>query len=192
MYKRILLQSIYSFIILSLLCGFVYPAVVTGISQVAMNNKANGSITNINNKDYCLNLGEDFKEEGHLWGRKQSVSIIEINGKLVAYGQAKNSNISSKDYNESIAKYAEFMKKANLQETSVPVDLITYSSSGLDPEISIEAAYYQTKRLATYYKVDESIIKQIIDNNSSKRFLNIFGENIVNVKKVNLELEKIK
>ena len=84
------------------------------------------------------------------------------------------------------------MKKANLQETSVPVDLITYSSSGLDPEISIEAAYYQTKRLATYYKVDESIIKQIIDNNSSKRFLNIFGENIVNVKKVNLELEKIK
>lgn len=181
----------------TLLCGILYPGVVTGISQLCFAHKADGSIIEIDGKEYGSSLlAQPFEKENHMWGRIMNVDVSsykDADGKPLLYAKPSNLSPASPEYKELIAKRVEKIKKANpdMGNTPIPVDLVTCSGSGLDPEISPAAANYQVARLAKANHISEEQVKAIIDQCTQGKFLGLFGEETVNVLKVNLMLDGI-
>ncbi|MEG2081213.1 MAG: potassium-transporting ATPase subunit C, partial [Oscillospiraceae bacterium] len=134
--------------------------------------------------------------EKHMWGRIMNIDIStykDKNGKTLMYASPSNISPASEKYEKLVAERVEMIKKANPQmnETAIPVDLVTCSGSGLDPHISPVAAEYQIKRLASANGISTDSVKEIIKKCTSGRFLGVFGEETVNVLKVNLMLDGI-
>lgn len=184
-------------IIITVLCGFIYPLTVTGLSQIFFKDKANGSIIEVKGKKYGSELlGQNFSEEKYLWGR-----IMEINEKLfkdecgvpLMYAQPINISTSSEEFKKLVRNRVENIKNFNQssEAAGIPVDLVTCSGSGLDPQISYKAAIYQIDRIAKARNISNTQVKEVIDENTTNRFIGIFGEKVVNVLKVNLTLDGI-
>lgn len=195
--KSVLPKAIYSFLIFSILCGIVYTAAVTGIAQIIFPKQANGSILEVNGRKYgCELLGQQYTDETYMWGRvmKMDVSTYQDeNGKTLMYAVPSNLSPASAEYESLVAERVEKLHAANpdMDEAAVPVDLVTCSGSGLDPDIAPAAAQYQVKRIAKARGISEQAVQDIIRKCSSGRFLGIFGEKTVNVLKVNLMLDGI-
>ena len=173
MFKGVASRALGVFALFTVVCGLGYTLVVTGISQVAFPYQANGSLITVDGKVVGSELiGQNFDDEAHMWGRIQNVSIVEgEDGGLMAYGAPSNLSPASDDMD------------------AVPVDLVTCSGSGLDPEISPDAAEYQVPRLAKATGKSEGEVREIIARCTKGRFLGVFGEPTVNVLKVNLMLD---
>lgn len=195
--KNILPRAIGIFIIFSIICGIVYTGVVTGISQIAFPYRANGSIIEIDGKKYGSELlGQEYKDESHMWGRIMNVDFLtykDEEGNPLMYATPSNLSPASKEYQELISERIEKIKNLNPDKgnSAIPVDLITCSGSGLDPHISKAAADYQIERLSKANNMTEEEIKATIDECTEERFLGIFGEERVNVLKFNLKIEGI-
>lgn len=185
------------FIIFTLLCGVVYTGVVTGIAQLIFPKQANGSIIEIDGKKYGSELlGQQYTDDAHMWGRIMNIDVstfTDENGKMLMYSAPSNLSPASEEYAELVRERVEKLRAANpdMDETAVPVDLVTCSGSGLDPHISPAAAEYQVARIAKANDMSEDSVREIIDKCTSGRFLGIFGEKTVNVLKVNLMLDGI-
>ena len=137
-------------------------------------------------------IGQNFDDEAHMWGRIQNVSIVEgEDGELMAYGAPSNLSPASEEYRQLIDARVKKIRAANpdADMDAVPVDLVTCSGSGLDPEISPDAAEYQVPRLAKATGKSEDEVRDIIAACTKGRFLGVFGEPTVNVLKVNLMLD---
>ena len=137
-------------------------------------------------------IGQNFEDEGHMWGRIQNVSIVEgDDGEPMAYGAPSNLSPASEEYRQLVDARVEKIRAANpdADMDAVPVDLVTCSGSGLDPEISPDAAEYQVPRLAKATGKSEGEVREIIAQCTKGRFLGVFGEPTVNVLKVNLMLD---
>lgn len=137
-------------------------------------------------------IGQNFDDEAHMWGRIQNVSIVEgEDGELMAYGAPSNLSPASEEYRQLIDARVKKIRAANpdADMDAVPVDLVTCSGSGLDPEISPDAAEYQVPRLAKATGKSEDEVRDIIAVCTKGRFLGVFGEPTVNVLKVNLMLD---
>ena len=169
--------------------------VVTGIAQVAFPYQANGSLIKVDDKIVGSELiGQNFEDEDHMWGRIQNVSVVEDeNGELMAYSAPSNLSPASEEYQELVDARVEKIRAANpdADMDAVPVDLVTCSGSGLDPEISPDAAEYQVPRLAKATGKSEDEVRDIIAQCTKGRFLGVFGEPTVNVLKVNLMLDGV-
>ena len=115
------------------------------------------------------------------------------NGKTLMYASPSNLSPASKEYEALVKERVEKLRAANLDmdETAIPVDLVTCSGSGLDPHISPAAAEYQVVRIAKANNITEDEVREIIDECTDGKFLGIFGEETVNVLKVNLMLDGI-
>ena len=115
------------------------------------------------------------------------------NGKTLMYASPSNLSPASEEYKALVAERVENLRKANpdMDETTIPVDLVTCSGSGLDPHISPAAAEYQVVRIAKANQMTEDEVREIIDKCTDGRFLGVFGEKNVNVLKVNLMLDGI-
>lgn len=127
-----------------------------------------------------------------MWGRIQNVSIVEgEDGELMAYGAPSNLSPASEKYQQLVDARVKKIRAANpdADMDAVPVDLVTCSGSGLDPEISPDAAEYQVPRLAKATGKSEDEVRDIIAQCTKGRFLGVFGEPTVNVLKVNLMLD---
>lgn len=174
-------------------CGLGYTLVVTGVAQLLFPYQADGSLIEVDGRVLGSELiGQNFEDEGHLWGRVQNVVIVEDeDGDPMAYGGPSNQSPASEDYRELIDERVERLRAANpdAEMDAVPVDLVTCSGSGLDPEISPDAAEYQVPRIAEATGKSEDEVRSIIRECTSGRFLGIFGEPRVNVLKVNLMLD---
>ena len=185
------------FIIFTLVCGVVYTGVVTGIAQLIFPKQANGSIIEIDGKKYGSELlGQQYTDDAHMWGRIMNIDVstfTDENGKMLMYSAPSNLSPASEEYAELVGERVEKLRAANpdMDETAVPVDLVTCSGSGLDPHISPAAAEYQVARIAKANDMSEDSVREIIDKCTSSRFLGIFGEKTVNVLKVNLMLDGI-
>lgn len=169
------------FIVMTVLCGAMYPAVVTLFAQSVFPNAANGSIISVTlkdgtKKDYGSALiAQEFTKAEYLIGRP--------------LGTTNLSPVSSKQkklVEERIAWWHSF-DPANKQD--IPMDLVTASGSGVDPHISPEAAAYQAARIAKARSISEDAVKEIITKYTTGRFLGFWGEPAVNVLKVNLALD---
>ena len=115
------------------------------------------------------------------------------NGKTLMYASPSNLSPASNEYKELVAERVEMLRTANpdMDETAIPVDLVTCSGSGLDPHISPAAAEYQVARIAKANDMTEDDVRRIIEECTDGRFLGLFGEETVNVLEVNLMLDGI-
>ena len=195
MFKGVASRALGVFALFTVVCGLGYTLVVTGIAQVAFPYQANGSLIKVDDKIVGSELiGQNFEDEDHMWGRIQNVSIVEgDNGELMAYSAPSNLSPASEEYQELVDARVEKIRAANpdADMDAVPVDLVTCSGSGLDPEISPDAAEYQVPRLAKATGKSEDEVRDIIAQCSKGRFLGVFGEPTVNVLKVNLMLDGV-
>lgn len=193
MFKGIASRALGVFALFTVVCGLGYTLVVTGIAQVAFPYQANGSLIKVDDKIVGSELiGQNFEDEDHMWGRIQNVSIVEgEDGELMAYGAPSNLSPASEEYRQLIDARVKKIRAANpdADMDAVPVDLVTCSGSGLDPEISPDAAEYQVPRLAKATGKSEDEVHDIIARCTKGRFLGVFGEPTVNVLKVNLMLD---
>ena len=120
-------------------------------------------------------------------------TFTDENGKMLMYSAPSNLSPASEEYAELVEERVEKLRAANpdMDETAIPVDLVTCSGSGLDPHISPAAAEYQVARIARANDMSEESVREIIDKCTNGRFLGVFGEKTVNVLKVNLMLDGI-
>ena len=189
--------GIKSFIIFTLLCGVLYTGLITGVAQLVFPDKANGSIIEIDGKRYGSELvGQQYTDDSHMWGRIMNIdtgTFTDEEGNKLMYATPSNLSPSSEKYKELIAERVESIKSSNGYDDNqpIPVDLVTCSGSGLDPHISVAAAQYQVKRIASNNNMSEAEIEKIIDKCTEKPFLGIIGEETVNVLKVNLMIDGI-
>lgn len=194
--KNVLTRAAIIFLIFTLLCGVVYTGVVTGFAQLIFPDKANGSIIEVDGKKYgCELLGQQYTDDGHMWGRIMNIDVStykDENGKTLMYAAPSNLSPASEEYKALVKERVEKLREANpdMDETAIPVDLVTCSGSGLDPHIS-PAAEYQVARIAKANDMTEDEVREIIKKCTDGKFLGVFGEETVNVLKVNLMLDGI-
>lgn len=197
MLKQILLKGTLIFVVFTLVCGVLYTGAVTGLAQVLFPKQANGSIIEVDGKKYgCELLGQQYTDDGHMWGRIMNIDVstyTDENGKALMYAVPSNLSPVSEEYGTLVEERVQRLRAANphMDETAIPVDLVTCSGSGLDPHISPAAAKYQVARIASVRGISENQVNEIIDKCTEGRFLGIFGEKTVNVLKVNLMLDGI-
>lgn len=195
--KQILPKAAVIFLVFTLICGVLYTGIVTGLAQLIFPKQANGSIIEIDGKRYgCELLGQQYTDESHLWGRIMNIDVstyTDENGKVVMYAAPSNLSPASEEYGELVAQRVEKLRAANpdMDETAIPVDLVTGSGSGLDPHISPAAAEYQVARIAHARNLSEDEVRSIIEKCTEGRFLGVFGEETVNVLEVNLVLDGV-
>ncbi|MDD6618347.1 MAG: potassium-transporting ATPase subunit KdpC [Clostridiales bacterium] len=180
---------------MTLICGVIYTTVVTGASQLFFSDKANGSIIEIDGKKYgCELLAQEFTGEEYMWGRIMNVSAFtDQDGNTKMYSGPSNLSPESQEYKELVEQRVEKIKEANpdADKEQIPEDLVTCSGSGLDPDISVAAAEYQVPRLAKANQMTKDEIQDIIEKCTNHKILGLFGEETVNVLKVNLMLKGI-
>lgn len=195
--KSVFPKALMIFLLFTVICGVAYTGVVTGIAQLIFPAKANGSLIEVDGKKYgCELLGQQYTDEKHMWGRIMKVDIStykDENGKTLMYAAPSNLSPASDEFEDLVAERVKMIREANpdMDETSIPVDLVTCSGSGLDPHISPAAAEYQVARVAKANDMTEDEVRAIIKQCTDGRFLGIFGEETVNVLKVNLMLDGI-
>ena len=194
--KSVLPKAGMIFLIFTLLCGVIYTGVVTGIAQLIFPDNANGSIIEVDGKKYgCELLGQQYTDESHMWGRIMNIDVStykDESGKTLMYAAPSNLSPASEEYEALVKERVEKLREANpdMDETAISVDLVTCSGSGLDPHIS-PAAEYQVARIAKANDLTEDEVREIIKKCTDGKFLGVFGEETVNVLKVNLMLDGI-
>lgn len=195
--KSVLPKAVVIFIMFTVICGVLYTGVITGIAQLIIPEKANGSIIEIDGKKYGSELmAQQYTDNGHMWGRIMNVDVgtyKDKDGKALMYAAPSNISPASEEYSQLVAKRVEKLRAANPEkgDTPIPVDLVTCSGSGLDPDISPAAAEYQVDRIAAAKGMSKDDVRKIIKDCTKSKLLGIFGEESVNVLKVNLMLDGI-
>ena len=195
--KTVFPKALTIFLIFTFVCGILYTGVVTGVAQLFFPEKANGSIIEVDGKKYgCELLGQQYTDDAHMWGRIMNIDVStykDENGHTLMYAAPSNLSPASEEYEALDAERVEKLRAANpdMDETAIPVDLVTCSGSGLDPHISPAAAEYQVARIAKANDMTEDEVRAIIEKCTDGRFLGLFGEETVNVLKVNLMLDGI-
>nr|WP_325297401.1 potassium-transporting ATPase subunit KdpC [uncultured Dysosmobacter sp.] len=184
-------------LVMTVLCGFLYTVVCTGISQVLFPRQANGSVIEINGKTYGSELlAQQFTRPEHLWGRPMNLDVTSFTdgeGNPVMYAWAANKTPAGEEEDALVKERINALLDADpsMEGTPIPADLVTVSGSGLDPEISPEAAAYQVHRIAEARGMSEEAVQAVIDRYTTGRWLGVFGEPRVHVLKVNLALDGI-
>ncbi|ENQ3105145.1 K+-transporting ATPase ATPase C chain [Bacillus sp. 491mf] len=171
------------------ICGLIYPLLVTGVAQAFMKDNADGSLI-YNDKNEVIGselIGQNFTDPRYFHGR---VSSIEY--KAEASG-SNNYAPSNPDLVKRVEESVENWKKENpaVPVTEVPMDLVTNSGSGLDPDISPQAAYVQVDRISKITNIPKEKINKLIESQIEGKALGLFGEDRVNVLKLNVELQKM-
>lgn len=195
--KQTVTRALGLVVVMTILCGFIYTLVCTDVNQLLFPHQANGSVIEINGKTYGSELlAQQFTQPEHLWGRPMSLdltSFTDEDGNPVMYAWASNKSPAGEDEEAMVQERIDALLEADpsMAGTPIPVDLVTVSGSGLDPEISPEAAQYQVHRIAAARGISEEEVQAVIDRYTTGRFLGIFGEPRVNVLKVNLALDGI-
>ena len=192
MFKDVINQlrpMLLSVIVLTLVTGLAYPLVVTAVSQVVFAKQANGSILERNGKAIGSTLiGQPFSDPKYFWGRLSATSPKPYDPTASSGSNMGPMNPALLD---AVNGRIKDLKDADPDAAaSVPVDLVTASASGLDPEISPAAALYQVKRVAKARNMDEAKARELIEKYTDQRQLGFLGEPRVNVLKLNLAFDE--
>jgi K+-transporting ATPase ATPase C chain len=181
-------SALMTFILLTIITGVIYPLAVFGFGQLFVPYEANGSLIRQNGQIIGSELiGQSFTENKYLWGRP-SVTADHPYNALSSGGS--NLGPSNPDLLKAVTDRVNNLG-ANAM-TPAPIDLVSSSGSGLDPEISIASAYFQIKRIAHARGMSEDKIEDIINQNAKYPLWGFIGEPRVNVLKVNLAMDGVK
>ena len=187
---RILRQATACIVVFALITGIIYPLIVTGVAQLVFPRQANGSLIVNNGKTVGSSLiGQSFSSPKYFWTRPSATSPIPYNA---AGSAGSNMGPLNPALTENVEARITQLKAADPDnKMPVPVDLATSSASGLDPHISLAAAYYQIPRIARERKMQQDVVRAIIQENTENRFLGVIGEPVVNVLRLNLALDDL-
>lgn len=165
----------------------IYTLIVSGIAQFA-ENKGKGDIIINNGKKYYTCIGQKFTDDKYFYSRP---SAVDYNG---TGSGGSNKGPSNPQYLKKVQERIDtfLIHNPGIKKEDIPSDLVTASGSGLDPHISVPAAYIQIKRISKIRGLEENAVKNLIQSNTEKPLLNFFGTERVNVLKLNIALDKIK
>jgi len=169
----------------------LYPLFVTGIAHVSFYKQANGSLIYRNGKSVgSVLIGQSFDDPKYFWGRVSATTPAPYNASSSSGSNIGPSNLALIDEIKARIKALQAADPDN--KAPIPVDLVTSSASGLDPHISLAAAYYQLGRIARLRGVPLEEIKALLRKYTYGRFLGVIGEPVVNVLELNLALDATK
>ncbi|WP_373988995.1 potassium-transporting ATPase subunit KdpC [Duganella sp. BuS-21] len=179
------------FAALTLICGVLYPLAVTGIGSAAFPGQANGSMVEVNGKAIGSTLiGQAFTSPHYFWGRPSATAPMPNNA---AGSGGANQGPTNPALIDAVKGRIDALHAADPANTAaIPIDLVTASASGLDPEISIAGARYQAVRIAAARKISLEQVQALIDQHQQHQWFGFFGESRVNVLALNLALDRAK
>ena len=178
-------------ILCSLITGLIYPSLVTAIAQQLFPWQANGSLIKQNGKVIgSALLGQYFKEPKYFWGRPSATSPYPYNS---ANSSGSNMGPSNPDFLATVRDRIELLRKEDKNKTNlIPVDLVTASGSGLDPDISPLAAMYQIPRISAARNIPDHELQTLVSKLIKPRSMQILGEPRINVLELNMALDKLR
>ncbi|MDQ2925635.1 MAG: potassium-transporting ATPase subunit KdpC [Acidobacteriota bacterium] len=184
MKKHIVTACLYT-LITAVLLGIGYPLLITGIAHFAMRDKADGQLLIRNNIAVGSSLiGQPFTGPGYFHSRPSSAGS--------GYDASASSGSNYGPTNKSLIDRVDASVKSGGGNAPIPVDLVTASGSGLDPDITPAAALYQVHRIAQERRMTEAIVANLVQEHTTQRQLGLFGEPRVNVLGLNLALDDLK
>lgn len=190
-------------IVMMVICSFIYPLALTGVSQFTMKEKANGNLIDkdgnpTTDKDEAVGsalVGQNFTEDYYFHGRVSSVNYNTYTEEQKENGEYAGVSSGTFNYSNSNPELEKRMEEdleafllahPGVKKEKIPSDLLTASGSGLDPHISPEAAKIQIQAVAENSGLSEEEVTRIVEENTEHKVLGIFGEERVNVLKCNL------
>lgn len=190
MFQRQLRSAFLIFVLLTVITGIIYPAVITTIAQIFFAHQANGSVIFKDGKPIGSSLiGQAFEDCKYFWGRLSATSPVAFNA---AASIGSNLGPLNAALRQNVEARIRSLQNADPENRNpIPVDLVTASASGLDPHISVAAALYQVPRVARLRDIPQEKVLQIVKENTQERFLWVIGEPVVNVLQLNLALDKL-
>ncbi|MBU6416060.1 MAG: potassium-transporting ATPase subunit KdpC [Xanthomonadaceae bacterium] len=187
---KLLRQAIVLLLLLTAITGVVYPFAVTGLAQLVFPHQANGSLILRNGKPVGSDLiGQQFTDPKYFWGRPSATTPQPYNG---AASGGSNLGPSNPALTAAVKQRIAALHAADPgNDAPVPVDLVTASGSGLDPDISPAAAQYQLNRVARARSLPPAEVRALVDRYTQGRQFGVLGEPRVNVMELNLALDRL-
>ncbi len=197
-------QAVFVTVVLLLICGLLFPVLLSGLSALFFPYQANGSLIDVDGKTVAAeHVGQEFLQDYYMWSRPSAyhynVYQEQEDGTQTYQDGTEFSGLSSGSNNyapsnpdlaerveEDIAKFLE--KNPDVKREDIPADLLTASGSGLDPHISPESAEIQIPRIAEASGLSEQQVREIVKDHTDGKFLGVFGDETVNVVEVNIDL----
>ena len=189
--RRVLWPAFALLVAMTLITGAAYPAIVTAVAQVVFPSQANGSLLVVDGRTVGSSLiGQCFDQDKYFWGRPSAAGATDANpcGYDASNSAGTNLGPTSQKLIQAISDRVDQMRAAN-GGGPVPVDLVTTSASGLDPDISPAAAAYQVARVATARGMTAAAVQALVDRHTEQPLLGFLGEPSVNVLLLNLDLD---
>ena len=186
--KKYLLPSLKLTLVMIILCSVLFPLLIAGIAKLAPGN-GKGETLSVNGKVVgYANIGQKFTEDKYFWGRP---SAVDYNA---AGSGGSNKGPSNPEYLKTVeARIDSFLvHNPGVSKSEIPSDLVTASGSGLDPNISVQAATIQVKRIAKARNIEVGNLEQLIVSNTEKPLAGMFGPEKINVLKLNIALDNLK
>jgi K+-transporting ATPase ATPase C chain len=186
--KQYILPSIKLTIIMILLCAVAYPLLISAVAIMAP-GRGIGETLEVNGRVVGYsNIGQKFTADKYFWGRPSAVDYH------AAGSAGSNKGPSNPDYLKTVQERIDsfLVHNPSIKKSEIPVEMVTASGSGLDPDISREAALVQVKRIAAARKLDEQQLIRLIDQSIVQPLLGMLGPSKINVLKLNIALDAIK
>lgn len=199
-------QAVIVTVVLMLICGLLFPLLLTGLSSLIFPYQAGGSLLEVNGQVVgAEHVGQEFTEDYYMWGRPSAyhynVYVEDEEGnqtytdgtEFPGIGSGSNNYApSNPDLDARVKEDMEnfLAKNPDVKKEDIPTDLLTASGSGLDPDISPASAEIQISRIVKASGLSEDTVRDIISQNTEGKFLGIFGEETVNVLGVNIGISE--
>jgi K+-transporting ATPase ATPase C chain len=188
------LRALIATVVLAALTGLIYPLVMTGIAQLAFRTKADGSLVHVDGRFVGSSLiGQEWQGPEWFYGRPSATSKPYDASAPSGSNLGPTSEQLASDIRQRVRAIIELEGPSHpgLTASAIPVDLLTASASGLDPDISPQAALFQAPRIAAARGISLAVVTRLIDDHTQGRPLGFLGEPRVNVLELNLALQDL-
>lgn len=185
--KKHLLPALKLSLVFIIICSVIYPLFIAGVSRFAPSGGKGETVVANGKVVGYANVGQKFDQDRYFWGRPSAV------GYNAAGSGGSNKGPTNPDYLKDVQTRIDtfLLRNPGIKKEDIPAELVTYSASGLDPDISPAAAKVQIKRVAASRKISETAISALVEAHTEQPFLGVLGPAKVNVLKLNVALDKL-